>query len=1388
VTSQTGCLSTDFSLPDYVSLGESRGLSFIYRSERADPQPIVPFDFTIPARAAVPARVSYRLTAGGALQEGEAFVSTQGLSENVDEALHGAVSLDAGELETGLYPYNVRITSHYLSTRVSEDISERLSVVNERQSPFGAGFGLVSLSRLHIKPDYVLLAEGGGSNLMFFPSSSKALRFDGSNDLVDVGGVASIPGAHTIEAWVRPLSPKMADMVMRGTFGGCQQGFALRTPADGRAHYIVDPPGCGGFGSGNVLSPGPLPSEWTHLAGSWDGSTARLYVNGSLQGQSGGAYAAGSRMTIGADTQLVGFFRGDLDEIRVWNRTLNQGEIQARLDQPLDGNEPGLVNYYRFEEGQGQLAFDSSITAKTAVLGLNLSAEPGDPSWIDEGAPLQCLSGGCSFISPRGDYSRLVKTTNGGYTRTLKDGTQIRFDAEGLQTSVADRNANTTAYAYDGGNRLTSITDPAGLVTTLTYSGNRLSAVTDPASRTTMFIHDGAGNLTEVRFPDGSTRKFAYDARHRMISEIDARGFTSQRQYDAAGRFVQATVADGAVRKVKAAQSVGLVDPASGLGTPDNPAPFSRPNQAISTFTDGEDRIRTVDTDSFGAAERITDAAGLITTTTRDADSNPTRTVLPNGSGFMATFDGKGNLLTRKDETLGGTDTFTYSQAFNQITSVKDSLNSITNVVYDSKGNPTSITTPAGRITQLGYDSRGLVTSLTDPFGTPRALSYDAEGNLAEITEGSGAEARSTQLSYTGAGYLDVLTDALGRTVDFDYDAQGRITRQILPDGRRISYAYDASGNLIELTPPSRPVHGFDYGPLDLESAYRPPAIGLPEHSTQYRYNKAQQLTRVIRPDGQTLHLNYDTGGRLSELSIPSPLAGEGGERGSYAYSYALNGNLATISAPQGQALNFAYNKDLLTGTTWSGAISGSVGFSYDLERRIISQSVNGSSLSFAYDKDDLLTQAGALTLTRNAQHGLVQGTALGNVNTSHSYNGFAELSQYSAANGANALYSATYARDKLGRITAKSETVQGTMTNESYEYDLAGRLMQVIRNGTTTTYAYDANGNRLSKTAGGNSQGGIYDDQDRLISYGSTVYSYTANGELKTKMQSGATTEYSYDALGNLIQTKLPGDITIDYLIDGQNRRIGKKANGTLVQGFLYQDQLEPIAELDGSGAVIARFIYADKANVPAYMLKGGKTYRIISDHLGSPRLVIEIGDGAVTQRIHYDEFGNITQDTNPGFQPFGFAGGIYDQHTGLVRFGTRDYDTETGRWTAKDPIRFEGDSFNLYGYVLADPINLIDPSGLLVPGLPGASSGLPTGPNICTFAPDLFPLACGRHDDCYGTPGTCRPQCDRKFYDDARAERPDLPAIIPAIYYGGVRVGGLPFYKAAQKKSVRP
>ncbi|MBI1937418.1 MAG: hypothetical protein HYS25_04775 [Ignavibacteriales bacterium] len=96
--------------------------------------------------------------------------------------------------------------------------------------------------------------------------------------------------------------------------------------------------------------------------------------------------------------------------------------------------------------------------------------------------------------------------------------------------------------------------------------------------------------------------------------------------------------------------------------------------------------------------------------------------------------------------------------------------------------------------------------------------------------------------------------------------------------------------------------------------------------------------------------------------------------------------------------------------------------------------------------------------------------------------------------------------------------------------------------------------------------------------------------------------------------------------------------------------------------------------------------------------RCVINLTNGEFAKRIDYDEYGNVSErsgDTALPDLPFGYAGGLYDEQTKLTRFGARDYNATTGRWTAKDPILFDSDDLNMYGYVINDPINLKDPTG---------------------------------------------------------------------------------------------
>jgi RHS repeat-associated protein len=104
-----------------------------------------------------------------------------------------------------------------------------------------------------------------------------------------------------------------------------------------------------------------------------------------------------------------------------------------------------------------------------------------------------------------------------------------------------------------------------------------------------------------------------------------------------------------------------------------------------------------------------------------------------------------------------------------------------------------------------------------------------------------------------------------------------------------------------------------------------------------------------------------------------------------------------------------------------------------------------------------------------------------------------------------------------------------------------------------------------------------------------------------------------------------------------------------------------------------------------------------VVSDHLGSPRALVNAATGAVVQTMEFDPFGNVLSESgDTTLLPHGFAGGLWDRETGLVRFGARNYDPVTGRWTTKDPILFQGGQANLYAYVNNDPVNRIDPTGL--------------------------------------------------------------------------------------------
>ncbi len=842
-------------------------------------------------------------------------------------------------------------------------------------------------------------------------------------------------------------------------------------------------------------------------------------------------------------------------------------------------------------------------------------------------------------------------------------------------------------FDYDANGKLIKITDVDNNITTIERDtlGNP-TAIAAPFGQRTALSLDANGHLATVKNPAGETYAMTYTADGLLLNFQDPRSNASTITYDGMGLLLTDTNAEnGSQTLARTVLPLGYqVDRTTGEGR--------KTSYTVENLTTG-DQKRTVTAPDGTLTTTLSQTNGVIQTTAPDGSVStlvqgpdprfgilspvPTSITVQTGGLTATTATQRTAALSDPSNPLSLT-TLTETVIRNGRTFTK---------AYAAASKTYTATSAANRVTTATVDNAGRLLQASASNLLPVNNTYNAQGLLTSVTQGADTQQRSLVLAYNASGILDTLTDALGRTVQYKYDAAGRITQQTFPDARQVAFTYDSDGNLTSLTPPGQPAHVFHYDKINQPSDYVPPPIsGSGTNSTVYSYNLDRQLKSISRPDGQAVAFTYNSGGHLSKLTTPN---------GDSTYGYdATTGKLLAVTTPDNSTLSYSYNGALLTKTAWSGTITGNVGFTYDNDFRVTALTVNDvNPIAYSYDADSLLTNAGALTLSRSSQNGLLSGTTLGNIHDSISYNGFGETSSYEAMYSSSSLLRFEYDRDPLGRITQKRETNGGVLHTYDYSYDLAGRLTTVKKDGVAQeSYGYDDNGNRIQLN-------GIavatYDAQDRLLTYNGNSYAYTANGELQSKTAAGQTTQYVYDVLGNLRQVRLSGSTVIDYLIDGQNRRIGKKVGGTLVQGFLWQDSLKPIAELDGLGNVVSRFIYATHVNVPDYMVKGGVTYRIISDHLGSVRKIVNIADNTLTQEMNYDTFGRVILDTNPGFQPFGFAGGLYDKDTGLVRFGSRDYDGYIGRWLNKDLIRFAGHDSNLFGYVFNDPINASDETG---------------------------------------------------------------------------------------------
>lgn len=842
---------------------------------------------------------------------------------------------------------------------------------------------------------------------------------------------------------------------------------------------------------------------------------------------------------------------------------------------------------------------------------------------------------------------------------------------------ILDANANTTALERSPQGWITSIVGPYGHRTTLRYDDkNRVVAIVNPAGdEASMTYHGSTQLLASFTNQEGETSTFSFDATTgRLMRDQSASGKVQQLSSVSPTEdetTVTYTDGDGVATRYRTRGAKGeelrVTFPDGTIG---ERVPSSDRATETGRKSDGTTYSKTFSPDPLlGSQVRYASSETIRTPAGRTRTVQTLRTAKTSASGAP---------VERSETSTVGSDTWsaTYSFATRTLTRVS----------------------PEGRRTVLSYDAAGGLIGSQRPGQVATTFVRDARGRITRAVRGS----HVATIDYDAQGAASLITTAEGRSVASIYDGLRRRTGLTIGSATT-TYHFDRASRLIGIVPPSRAESTFPV------LAGLPSGLGGPLGTETWSYTAGERPLRRTLAGGQGLVGTYEPAtGKLSSFDTPE---------GSYAYTYgATHGRLERLGGPGGSSLTYLRDGSLVLSEQLSSSANGpagTVGFDYDTQLRPFRLRVNGSqSYELGADRDSLVTSAkifaagsslaGTLALSRDAISGAIVRTTLGVVSTTHGFNTLGEPSNNSATGASGAALAEWTNRtyDSEGRLLAEDQSVAGGGEHFAYQYDSEGRLVSVRVDGVERAhYRYDANGNRLARETASGVEAGSYDGSDRITHYGTKSYTYDAYGSLASAVDdaSGASTLYSYDALGALRGVVLPDATTVDYELDPVRRRVGKRVNGAVIKRWLYQDKLQPVAELDGNNAVVARFIYVgDGSNVPEAMITGGTLYRLIKDVRGSVRVVVNASSGSVAQRLDYDEFGRVLVDTNPGFQPFGFAGGLYDPATGLVRFGARDYDAGTGRWTGRDPALFAGGQSNLYLYAGNDPINFIDPSGL--------------------------------------------------------------------------------------------
>jgi RHS repeat-associated protein len=882
----------------------------------------------------------------------------------------------------------------------------------------------------------------------------------------------------------------------------------------------------------------------------------------------------------------------------------------------------------------------------------------------------------------------LPSASPGGSVIASEDGLSWdEFDAGGrhLKTVNALSKQTLLSFQYDAAGRLTSITDPANRVFTIEREASgRAARLVSPDGLATSLAYDTVGWLASVENPAREALKVALSETGLLLSETDPQGRVHSFSYDPTGRLTKDTEASGSFQTLERSANQATVMKTDALGHTITYAREQTAGAQKLTVT-GPDGLKSVRTKS------------RTTTTTRGADGSLTTIALGADPrfGMQAAYARSlqvklpsgllSEVVRTRQVKLRDAEDPSSLQTLRETTTLEGggSVDS----VFDAEANTSTITS-FGDTQVVSYDAQGRVAQVAAPNMLPIMYAYDAASRLAELTQG----ARTTRYAHDANGFLSGVTDAAGVAHTFERDAVGRTLSSRTGQATLSSFAFAPGGDLTTLSTPTKAAHTFRYDMGGRVSSYVAPSAKPGEVSTTaYGYAADDVLESVTMPSGAPVQRVREPSGRLSSVMRPD---------GAVTFKYDDKTGALVAAALGADSLSFTWDGSLPLSATSSGTVSSTVSAKYDTAFRLSADTVQGVAAARSYDGNGRLTMVLDEQLAYRDAKRLSSRTIESLTEQLEYSSEYGELATHDVKVAGKAALKTRFTRDALGRISSQTESVLGAVERIMvYAYDALGRLTEVRDASGTHAHHYDDNGNRLD-------DGATYDAQDRLLQRAGVRYNYTPDGQLERRTDASGERTYSYDATGQLTRV-VAGGKTITYVIDALGRRIGKRVDGQLVQGFVYDLEGRLAAVLDGAGLLVSRFVYASRGHVPDLMVQGTTTLVLVSDTRGSPRLVVDPTTGQVLQQLDYDVWGNVLRDTAPGLQPFGLAGGLWDGDTRLVRFGARDYDAEIGRWTGKDPILFGGGQANLYAYVGSDPVNRIDPTGEVWWILGGAAAG---------------------------------------------------------------------------------